>query len=172
MRHALVPLMILAMLPALPAAARPQPGQDAAQEKDKKEDKTGKVAGDIVSQPARDVGAVETKTPEVLVKAQAAPYSLNGIRTCTQITQALGELSAVLGPDFDATPEERSREGKVAEAGGRAVVNSLIPFRGLVREISGAAGADRRLQAAIDAGHARRGFLRGVHRTRGCKAAG
>jgi hypothetical protein len=171
MRHALCPLLMLAILSPIPAAAQDRPGQDAAEERNKKEDDTGKVAGDIVSQPARDVGAVETKTPEVLVKAQAAPYSLTGIRTCTQISQALGELSAALGPDFDATPEERSREGKIAEAGGRAVVNSLIPFRGLVREVSGAAGAERRLQAAIDAGHARRGFLRGVHRTRGCKTA-
>jgi hypothetical protein len=49
------------------------------------------------------------------------------------------------------------------------VVNTLIPFRGLIREISGAAPAQRRLNAAIDAGFARRGYLRGVLRTRGCK---
>jgi hypothetical protein len=49
------------------------------------------------------------------------------------------------------------------------VVNSIIPFRGVVRELSGSAEADRRLQAATDAGIARRGFLRGVQRIRGCR---
>jgi hypothetical protein len=38
----------------------------------------------------------------------------------------------------------------------------------VVREISGAAAADRELAAATQAGFARRGFLRGVHQTRGC----
>jgi len=49
------------------------------------------------------------------------------------------------------------------------VVNSLIPLRGLVREVSGAAPADRRLEAAIDAGLARRGYLRGLAVSRGCR---
>ena len=49
------------------------------------------------------------------------------------------------------------------------MVNSLIPFRGIVREVSGAAPAERRLAAAIDAGFARRGFLRGVLSARGCR---
>ncbi len=43
--------------------------------------------------------------------------------------------------------------------------------RGLVREVSGAAPAERRKNAAIDAGYARRGYLRGVYETRRCKPA-
>ena len=73
----------------------------------------------------------------------------------------------MLGADF--RPGNRPAKRSVAKIGGTAVVNSLIPFRGVVREISGAAAADRRLQAATDAGIARRGFLRGVYQTRGCK---
>ena len=53
--------------------------------------------------------------------------------------------------------------------GGRALVNSVIPFRGVVREVTGAAPAERQYNAAVDAGLARRGFLRGVHQTRKCK---
>jgi len=41
----------------------------------------------------------------------------------------------------------------------------------VIREVSGAASAQRALQAAIAAGFARRGFLRGVYQTRGCKPA-
>ena len=47
----------------------------------------------------------------------------------------------------------------------------IVPVRGLVREVSGAASAQRELEAAIAAGFARRGFLRGVYQTRGCKPA-
>jgi hypothetical protein len=38
-----------------------------------------------------------------------------------------------------------------------------------VREISGAAPAERRLQAAVTAGVARRGYLRGQAAAKGCK---
>ncbi|WP_448657577.1 hypothetical protein ACPVPU_08910 [Sphingomonas sp. CJ99] len=169
MRHAPALLIVLMLAPLAPATAQERPGTDASEERNEKPDDTGRVAGDIASQPARDIGAMPTKTPDVLIAAQKAPYDLTGIKTCRQISAAVTELNTALGPDFDATPEERSREGALAEAGGRAVVNSLIPFRGLVREVSGAAGAERRLQAATDAGHARRGYLRGIHRTRGCK---
>jgi hypothetical protein len=64
---------------------------------------------------------------------------------------------------------EENRAGKLAEAGGKTIINSIIPFRGLVREVTGAAPNDRRMNAAVDAGLARRGFLRGVHLRQGCK---
>jgi hypothetical protein len=127
-------------------------------------------AGDIATQPARDVGLSKTEIPPVLVRASQAPYALSGLRTCRQLVTAIRELNEVLGPDFAGgeAPHE-NRTGKLAEAGGKAVVNSLIPFRGVVREVSGAAPAQRAMNAAIDAGYARRGFLRGVHKKQGCK---
>jgi hypothetical protein len=119
----------------------------------------------------RDVGVAPTKIPQVLLDASRNPYSLKGLRTCRQIAAAHYALSDVLGPDLRAGDgKKENRAGKLAEAGGQTVVNSLIPFRGLVREISGAAPAQRRLKRAVDAGYARRGFLRGVHQTRGCKS--
>ena len=131
---------------------------------------TRRKAGEIASQPVRDLGALRTDLPEILVSASTDPYTLKGIRTCKQISAAVSELNTVLGPDFlagDSNPENRA--GRLAAAGGRTVVNSLLPFRGLVREVSGAAPAERRLKAAVDAGYARRGFLRGVHRKQGCR---
>jgi hypothetical protein len=78
----------------------------------------------------------------------------------------------VLGPDYGTGVEvKESRAGKLAEAGGKTVVNSIIPLRGLLREVTGAAPADRRMDAAVDAGSARRGFLRGVEAKQGCKTA-
>lgn len=127
-------------------------------------------AQDIVTQPARDVGVSKVKFPPVLVKASEAPYSLEGLKTCRQISGAVQELNLALGPDFHAGDKYReNRMAKLAEAGGTTVVNSFIPFRGLVREVTGAAPADRKLRAAVSAGYARRGFLRGVYTTRRCK---
>nr|WP_047168815.1 hypothetical protein [Sphingomonas sp. Y57] len=130
----------------------------------------GKSAGRIASQPARDVGVAKTGIPVPLQKAWDAPYSLKGIRTCRDISRAFHELTDVIGPDFQAGDvKKENKAGKLAEAGGKTIVNSIIPFRGLVREVTGAAPAQRRLERAIDAGYARRGFLRGVHQTRKCR---
>ena len=132
----------------------------------------GRKAGEIASQPARDVGAVQAEIPPILQAASEGAYSLNGVATCAQISTNIAKLTEVLGPDFTAgVAMQESRAGKVAEAGGKTIVNTIIPFRGLVRELTGAAPAQRRLNAAIDAGHARRGFLHGVHRARRCRTA-
>lgn len=124
----------------------------------------------IASQPARDVGASKVEIPPILQKAAKSPYSLTGLKTCAQISGEVEKLNTAIGRDFVAGNETKEdRKTKLAEAGGQTIVNSLIPFRGLVREISGAAPAERRLAAAVQAGYARRGFLRGVHLARACK---
>jgi hypothetical protein len=130
-------------------------------------------AGTIATQPARDVGVDKDKIPEVLQKAVENPYAPPPLRTCKGIVASIGELNAVLGADF--TVGEKANEGRagaIAEAVGKTVVNSLVPFRGLVREISGAAPAERRLQAAVTAGIARRGYLRGLAQAKRCKVPG
>ena len=139
-------------------------GTALAQDKDKPRDDTLDRAGEIASQP--------DEIPPVLLKAVENPYATPPSRTCTGLNRGLGELNAVLGDDFVAGKEaNENRTGKIASAVGKTVVNSLIPFRGLVREISGAAPAERRLQAAVTAGIARRGYLRGLASAKGCKIA-
>jgi hypothetical protein len=143
-------------------------GTALAQEK-KNDDETLKKAGDIVLQPVKDVGIAKTKIPELLAHAQAQPYASPG-KGCKGVVSAISELNGVLGPDFGTNSKENENKfGKLAAAGGEAVVNTLIPFRGLVREVSGAAPAERRLDAAVNAGLARRGYLRGLAVSRGCK---
>ena len=165
----------LAPAPGLAQSRVEQAADKAAQTVDKAAQQAGKAAqtaGGIASQPAKDVGLVKTDIPPLLVEAVGGPYDLTGLSSCRELSTAIARLSEVLGPDLDTPPEgaERTPE-RVATAGGRAVVNSLIPFRGLVREVSGAAAERRALNAAIDAGFARRGFLRGVHQTRNCRPA-
>lgn len=166
----------LAFAPALLVLASPAfAAQDAAQapvqtETPEKKDETLKKAGEIATQPARDVGIAKTKIPAILVDAQQQPYAPPSKSGCAGIGTDIAALNEVLGPDFtsDAKANE-DKFGKLAAAGGEAVVNSLIPFRGLVREVSGAAPAERRLDAAVNAGLARRGFLHGLATARKCK---
>ncbi|OYW86391.1 MAG: hypothetical protein B7Z20_07455 [Sphingobium sp. 32-64-5] len=150
--------------------AAPQQTGDAPEDKEKKSDDTLGKAGNIASQPARDVGIAKTKIPPVLTEAVKNPYAPPSSRKCAAVIADMTALNEALGPDFgNDEAENESRAGKIAEAGGRMIVNSLIPFRGLVREVTGAAPAERRLQAAIGAGLARRGYLRGIAVARNCK---
>jgi hypothetical protein len=129
-----------------------------------------KKSVEIGTQPVRDVGVMKREIPPILQEAHEDPYSLKGLKTCKQLGAEVVKLNAVLGPDYKVGNEVReNKAGKLAEAGGKSVINAIIPFRGVVRELTGAAPADRRLNAALDAGYARRGFLRGVHARQGCK---
>jgi hypothetical protein len=123
--------------------------------------------GHIITQPARDVGLQKTEIPPLLVEVSKNPYSTAGAATCAQISSSIAALTKVIGPDFSTSPAVNKRN--IAKLGGSVVVNSLIPFRGIVREVSGASAADRRKSAAIDAGIARRGFLRGLQSSRKCR---
>lgn len=154
------------------AAGMTAPAYSRSQDKagqERQDDSALDKAGDIASQPARDVGVAKTKIPPVLSAAAQNPYAPPSGLRCSALIADWQELNAALGPDFsDSEEENENRIGKIAEAGGKMIVNSLIPFRGLVREVTGAAPAERRLQAAIGAGLARRGYLRGLAQTRKC----
>jgi hypothetical protein len=165
-------ILLIPALALLAAAAQP-----AAQTNDSAPQDQGRMksvrdsAGRIVSQPARDVGAAKTTIPPALIAASADPYGMKGLGTCKQIATAFHSMTDVLGPDFKAgETKKENKAGKLAQAGGQTVVNSLIPFRGLVREVTGAAPAQRRLNRALDAGYARRGFLRGLYTARKCRS--
>ena len=148
-------MAICLVLAAPPASAQPQQAESNV-----------KQAEQVVSQPVRDVGLAKTKTPPLLIAASQDPYGAAGTATCRQIATSISNLNALLGPDYDSTSAPKKQS--LIRAGSQAVVNTLIPFRGIVREVSGAAPAERRYDAAVTAGFARRGFLRGLQRARKC----
>jgi hypothetical protein len=155
-------LAVAALLLAAPVAA-----QKSDTEADL--DRIEKKAEGVVRQPFKDVGLMRENPPEILRDAQRAPYSLAGIKTCNDIRQTIVQLDDVLGPDVDQVDEQGDAlPGRLAEAGAKSIVNALIPFRGLVREASGAAEADRKFRIMVAAGVARRGYLKGIAHTRKC----
>ena len=156
MRYALMfPLTVaLSAIPALASdPAKPVTHNDVS-------------AVDVVATPATDLNLRKTEIPALLTAAVEEPYSLRGLGSCRRLVSAVGDLDAVLGDDVDMPPAsgKRIRPGHVA----KEVIGNFIPFEGVIREISGANGHDRRLQSAIASGAARRSFLKGTGQARGC----
>lgn len=142
---------------ATPALARGQDQPASSREPD---------AQDVAMTPLNDLNLSKDAIPPVLLAASSDPYASTGLTRCSAIQAAIGELDAVLGPDMDVsvTDADRLSTGRVA----KSVVASFIPFRGVLRELSGAAGHERAYEAAIYAGSVRRGFLKGLGQQKGC----
>ena len=122
---------------------------------------------DVAETPLEDVGLSKDEIPEVLLEAVEAPYAYEGLDTCNAIVAEIARLDTVLGEDYDLAGEKDT--GIDTKGAAKSVVGSIIPFRGLVREVSGAAGDARKSSAAVMAGMVRRGYLKGLGQSRGCK---
>lgn len=123
-------------------------------------------ARDVALTPLSDLNLSRDPIPEVLLAARTAPYDQTGAGNCRDLTRLVSDLDAALGPDFDTeTPEDRSvSAGNIAQR----IVGSFIPFRGLIREISGANEHERDFREAIAAGMMRRAYLKGRGQEMGC----
>lgn len=168
MRKHLLPgallVAIVASLPAAPLTAQDKPPEPAKTEKPVTDRDPNAV--DVVATPVTDLNLRKGEIPPILLTAQEDPYSLAGMRRCADLGAEVRRLDAVLGEDIDTAQAKGRRvsPGKVAQS----VIGSFIPFRGLIREISGANESERKLQYAIYAGSSRRAFLKGVGLQRGC----
>lgn len=123
-------------------------------------------AEDVVTTPLTDLNLKQGEIPELLNRAVAEPYDLSGLETCGALIAEVERFDIMLGDDFDLPAEDR--DGLSAGTVGKMAVGALIPFRGLIREVSGARRQEEKLETAIRAGLARRGFLKGVGARRGC----
>lgn len=121
---------------------------------------------DIVTTPISDLNLRKDPIPPVLLEAVEATYESKELTDCAALMREVARLNAVLGPDLDQQEEERRdiTAGKVAQ---RALA-SFIPFRSVIREISGAADHERDFREAIVAGAVRRGYLKGLGKQRDC----
>ena len=149
---------------ALPAAASGQPPATTAPARPMNDNKV--TAVDVLATPAGDLNLRKGKIPALLDAAVTDPYSLTGLKTCAQLSLAITQLDGILGPDRDipADRAEKLSVGRVAQS----AVGSFIPFRGIIREVSGANGHQRKVDDAVEAGTARRSFLKGYGQARGC----
>lgn len=127
---------------------------------------TSQVARDAAMQPLSDVGVVRPGIDPELERILDDPYRLaDAERTCDELSFRITQLNRILGPDFDVQVEEDRNTGRTNRGiaiAGRMAAGLLIPFRSIVREVSGASSAERDYRAALIAGIARRSFLKGM----------
>lgn len=127
-----------------------------------------------VTTPLRDLNVDRVDIPDVLLQAITDPYARppRGAR-CSTLIALVRPLDDALGPDIDQAPPppgSRGERGKgvALETAADLATGALIPFRGVVRRVSGAEGHDRLVQQAIIAGHTRRAYLKGLGEAKGC----
>tara|TARA_R110001606_G_scaffold31158_10_gene95428 strand:- start:2498 stop:2989 length:492 start_codon:yes stop_codon:yes gene_type:complete len=143
------------------------PGTAVLAQNGAQQDSTLEAAGNKVTEPFDG-----KEVPQKLMDIQDDPYSLSGLNRCAALITEVGELNEVLGPDVNETVDKsrgKKREETAARVAGSAV-GSIIPFGGIIGEVTGANAERRRYNAAVYAGTVRRGFLKGVGLQKGCKA--
>lgn len=123
--------------------------------------------------PLRDLNVIKTQIPEILLEALNDPYARPPRNwKCPALIALVRPLDAVLGPDIDRVPAgdenlmDRGKQTALGMAGDLA--SGAIPFRGVVRKLSGAESRDRLVQSAIVAGNVRRAYLKGLGEAKGC----
>jgi hypothetical protein len=154
-----------------PNAAPPVPEIHAPIQTTEQANRNG-VTGAVMS-PLRDLNAIRTRIPMILLVASQDPYARPRPATCPGILAIVRELDEALGADLDEPPSPDQRdltersEGLAIDALG-STVRGVMPLRFWVRRLTGAEQHDREVAAAIVAGEVRRAYLKGLGESRGC----
>ncbi|MBU1376231.1 MAG: hypothetical protein KKE02_19850 [Alphaproteobacteria bacterium] len=113
-----------------------------------------------------DLNLAPTSPVAALVRAAAAPDRPPA--NCATAAHELADLDRALGTDRMSDPD-----GVGAVDVAASVVRSVVrlPFRGVVRELSGAERRAKARQARLYAGMFRRGYLDGWRTARACAMA-
>ncbi len=137
---------------------------------------TAQGAWAAVQTPFEDLNIKRQKIPEKLQQITDNPYALPPQMLCEGIRKEIDELDTLLGPDV-CTPQNPtgmivSRKGEYVEKGAGLAKDqavgivsgktSIIPFRGVVRKITGAEKHAKEVERAYQAGKLRRAFLKGL----------
>jgi len=129
--------------------------------------------------PLSDINLIRAKIPELLISIQKKPYLPPQDQSCESLSAEVHALDGVLGADLDvlsnhAKPgliERGTTAANNAAVGAvKGVAQSIVPYRGWVRKLSGAEKNSKEVAAAIAAGGVRRAFLKGIRHARGCPA--
>ena len=129
--------------------------------------------GEAITAPLEDINARREEIPEIL-EALETPYGPTG--DCEAIADEIAALTVHLGPDIDDVVTETDSSGdKAGKTVGKAALGvvedtttGIIPFRGLVRRVTGAHAHDKKVKNAYRLGTERRAYLKGVAAAKSC----
>jgi hypothetical protein len=142
---------------------------------------TGDGLTDAALSPLEDFNLRRENIPERLAGLDT-PYGLPDDRPpdCALIAEAVAHLTSVLGEDDDLPAPDDDDEDEdtaqwAADKSSDSALNAVaseargfIPFRGLVRDATGASAHARRVVRAYRLGGERRAYLKGYGQALGC----
>jgi len=120
-----------------------------------------------VMSPVSDIGFNQIEIPDYL-GLMDDPYSQSPT-TCPSLRAEVSKLNGLLGDDLDVPDEiAEQREQTALNAASSTLGSVLIPFRGVVRTLSGAAANQRAARDAYERGLVRRAYLKGMAKQMDC----
>ena len=138
---------------------------------------TGNGMGDAVVAPLKDLNLVKSTVPPILAQAAEDPYRLPERTDCAYLAYEIAQLDLALGPDLDvprdADQTSLRTRGSIAASDAlisavRDVTTGWMPFRSVVRRLTGAADRQDAMEDAVHAGGVRRGYLKGLGLQQDC----
>ncbi|MBC6981931.1 hypothetical protein [Caulobacter sp. 17J80-11] len=122
------------------------------------------------TQPLQDFNIQKVEVPKVLLDARADTYRAPPL-DCEGLTKEIEALDAALGADLDVEPAKGDENPtmEIVEGAVRGLSTGWIPFRGAIRQVTGASAHAAKVEQAVVAGAVRRGYLKGVGEKAGCK---
>ena len=135
---------------------------------------------DAATAPLEDLNLKRKKIPGV-IRNYVSPYDPVDNASCQSIADEVVRLNTVLAKDFDVQIDEllksekkKSKNNLSSKASGFALntiaseARGFIPFRGLVRQATGANAHQKKVDDAFQRAYLRRAFLKGVGLGKGC----
>ena len=129
---------------------------------------TRKSLPGVAKAPLQDFNLMKEEIPAILTAIEY-PYKIDGPVYCDLLIQEVTELDAVLGMGMDHIKEDLANNEKAAEAATNAATSALedaatgwLPYRSVVRRLTGATKHERNVRNAYQRGRIRRAFLKGV----------
>lgn len=141
--------------------------------------------------PLQDLNLKRQEIPPLLVNAVVAPYARAKVIKCADLVKEISALDEILGPDIQPksitlaasdgglgdniaklgdveVPDRMSLVdgvGNIAHDSAMGAIRNqtnILPFRSIIRKITGAERHQKKLIAAYEAGKLRRAYLKGL----------
>lgn len=130
------------------------------------------------SSPLRDVNLMQEPIPGQL-RSLRQPYGFTDQGGCEAWTQEIRELEAALIANEGRRVGYRrdsdtfvGRSGNLRDVGVKSAASQILPFRGVIRQVSGAAQFEQQANRASDKARYRIGYLVGLGRASRCPGFG
>ena len=131
---------------------------------------------DAALTPVEDLNLKRDEIP-LLLRQIKDPYLIPADVSCEALANEVVALNGVLGRDWDVPvpKDDRSLGDQAADGTSSALLDTvaseaggIIPFRGIVRTVTGAKAWNKKVLRAYERGSHRRTFLKGLGHANGC----